>query len=243
MGCHVRPSNPLILSKIPTNKPKKTSPFSSFHPNFKTRKTISSLSSQYQIKLPLSETDIYAIKFKTLSNCKLGISWYPDFEYNAEGGIGIGTVRNSGDDDSDGDFLVSFDLETLYIPPLTSVTTKFLGLPLPPFLRIDIVPEVFQGIINKNSGKVDLEFKAKFLFSIASLYKAPPLVVNTLLTSEESKGKIRNGRGERMSDEGNCRLVGVAFVDPIDDFLLDSFLSLPTECLASMGATITFSST
>jgi len=37
---------------------------------------------------------------------------------------------------------------------LTSGTTKFLGLPLPPFLKIDIVPELFQGTIDQDSGKV-----------------------------------------------------------------------------------------
>lgn len=52
------------------------------------------------------------------------------------------------------DLLVSFDLETLYIPPLTSSTTKFLGLPLPPLLKIDIVPQALQGSVNQESGKV-----------------------------------------------------------------------------------------
>lgn len=237
MEYQIHCSNPHILSKISTNKLQKASCFfSSIHPRFKTHKINSSISSQNQTKVA-QETDTYTVKFKTLSNCRLGISWYPDFEYNAEGGIGTGSVQKMVDDD----FSINFDLETLYIPSLTSATTKFLGLPLPPFLRIDIVPEVFKGIINKNSGKVDLEFKAKFLFSIGSLYKAPPLMVNTLLTSDESKGNMRRGKGEKMNSEGDCRLVGVALVDPIDDFLLNSFLSLPTECLASMGATITFS--
>lgn len=90
--------------------------------------------------------------------------------------------------------------------------------------------------------QVDLQFKAKFWFSIGSIYKALPLMVETVLTSEESKGTLRSGRGERLNEEGKCRLVGVATVDPIDDFLLDSFLGLPTECLAVLNATISFSS-
>lgn len=56
--------------------------------------------------------------------------------------------------DFNGETSVEFDVNTLYIPPLTSSTTKFLGLPLPPFLKIAIVPEIFRGIINVESGKV-----------------------------------------------------------------------------------------
>lgn len=89
--------------------------------------------------------------------------------------------------------------------------------------------------------QVELEFKAKFLFSIGSVYKAPPLLVKTVLTSEESKGNIRNGKGERLNEKGKCRLVGVATVDPIDDLFLNSFLSLPNECIANLNAIITFS--
>ncbi|KAF5765055.1 hypothetical protein HanPI659440_Chr15g0599341 [Helianthus annuus] len=56
--------------------------------------------------------------------------------------------------DLNGETLVDFVVTTLYIPPLTTATTKFLGLPLPPFLKIAIVPEIFRGIINLESGKV-----------------------------------------------------------------------------------------
>ncbi|KAJ0733266.1 hypothetical protein HanPI659440_Chr11g0406411 [Helianthus annuus] len=119
--------------------------------------------------------------------------------------------------------LTSIDVTTLYIPPLTTATTKFLGLPLPPFLKIAIVPEIFRGIINRESGKVDLKFKAKFWFSMGSIYKAPPLLVETLLTSEESKGSLRSGSGERLDEQGRCKLVGVATVEPIDDFFYEFF--------------------
>lgn len=62
-----------------------------------------------------------------------------------------------------------------------------------------------------------------------------------MLTSEESVGKMRSGKGERLDKDGKCRLVGVATVDPIDDFLMNSFLGLPTECLADLNATISIS--
>jgi hypothetical protein len=89
--------------------------------------------------------------------------------------------------------------------------------------------------------QIDLEFMAKFWFSVGTIYRAPPLLVKTVLTSEESKGTIRSGRGKRLDKEGNCRLVGVATVDPIDDFLMNTFLGLPTECLANLNAVISLS--
>ncbi|KAE8664007.1 pentatricopeptide repeat-containing protein [Hibiscus syriacus] len=230
LGCKTISMEPPILCRLPAGTPtsfrKKTIAFSSYAPD--------------KGGGAVSTADTYTISFKTLGACKLGISRYPDFEYNAVGGTGTGTASKV-DDDGAGELSVDFDIETLYIPPLTTSTTKFLGLPLPPFLKIDIVPQLFQGNINQDSGKVELEFLAKFCFSVGSVYKAPPLLVKTVLTSDESRGKIRGGRGERLDEEGKCKLVGVAFVEPIHDFFMDSFLSLPTECLAKLNAVITLS--
>lgn len=142
MGCKINNSNPPTLWKIPTKKQRprtKTISFSS---------TTTDSQTQYQ------KSKLYTVKFKTLSACKLGISRYPDFEYNAEGGTGTGTGTT--ESNSSGEVSVSFDLDTLYIPPLKTATTKFLGLPLPPFLKIDIVPELFRGSINQESGKVEI---------------------------------------------------------------------------------------
>lgn len=145
---------PQILSNIPTRKPSlrtNTIAFSSYAPN----KEDSSSSSSSIDTLKLN-TDACSVGFKTLGACKLGISRYPDFGYNAEGGTGAGTyTRITDNNDSDKEISVCFDITTLYIPPLTSATTKFLGLPLPPFLKIDIVPQLFTGIINPESGKVN----------------------------------------------------------------------------------------
>ena len=41
-----------------------------------------------------------------------------------------------------------------------------------------------------------------------------------------------------MDDEGRCKLVGVAVVDPIDDLFMNTFLGLPAECIAYLNATI-----
>ncbi|CAK7337180.1 unnamed protein product [Dovyalis caffra] len=234
MGCKINTSNPPILLKFSTTKPTqriRAIAFSSYSPN--QPDSISSTT--------LPKPDVYTVNFKTLGGCKLGISRYPDFEYNAHGGTGTGTGTKTKDGDLN-TISVSFDLKTLYIPPLTSGTTTFLGLPLPPFLKIDIVPELFQGTIDQDSGKVDLEFMARFLFSVGTIYRAPSLLVKTVLTSEESTGTIRSGRGERLDEEGKCRLVGVATVDPINDVFMNTFLGLPTECLAKLSAVISFSS-
>ncbi|XP_022738008.1 uncharacterized protein LOC111290795 [Durio zibethinus] len=237
MGCKMISLEPPILCQLPVRKPcfrTKTIAFSSYAPH--KGEAVSTTTKSIESQQP--KTDVYNVSFKTLGACKLGISRYPDFEYNAEGGTGTGTGTKITDDN---EVSVSFDLKTLYIPPLTSATTMFLGLPLPPFLKIDIVPQLLQGNINQESGKVELEFLAKFCFSVGSVYQAPPLLVKTVLTSEESKGKIRSGRGERLDNEGNCKLVGVASVEPIDDFFMNSFLSLPTECFAKLNALITVS--
>ncbi|QHN92518.1 uncharacterized protein DS421_17g584450 [Arachis hypogaea] len=83
--------------------------------------------------------------------------------------------------------------------------------------------------------------KEPLIENLASIYKAPPLMVKTSLRSEESKGDIKSGKWKRLDEEGNCRLVGVAKIDPIDDSLMNFFLALPTECLADLNAVISVS--
>lgn len=153
MGCQTFHLNPQSLyRRIPSPN---TTRFS-LQPNHKVLKT-ASLSSN-NLNEPTSTSTINQtqknptpnVNFKTLGACKLGISRYPDFSYNAAGGAGSGTATNL----SDGQVFVEFDVEKLYIPPLSTATTTFLGLPLPPFLKIDILPRVFRGEINQESGKV-----------------------------------------------------------------------------------------
>nr|CAB3450678.1 unnamed protein product [Digitaria exilis] len=179
-------------------------------------------------------TGTLSVEFRTREGCRLGIARYPDFAYDAQGGRGVG----AGSGEGGAALAVDFDVATLYIPPMSGATTRFLGLPLPPFLKIDILPEALGGTIDRATGQVDLKFRSRFYFSVGSVYKAPPLFVDTTLTSEESRGAIRSGTGERMDDQGRCKLVGVAVVDPIDDLFMNTFLSLPTECIAYLNATI-----
>ncbi|KAL1555055.1 hypothetical protein AAHA92_15539 [Salvia divinorum] len=241
MGCqtfHINPNS--FYKRIYAPNTTRFSP----QPNFKLLKTTSLTSNR--LNEPASTAIINQtqnptpnVNFKTLGACKLGISRYPDFDYNAAGGAGSGTATKL----SNGQVSVEFDVKKLYIPPLSTATTTFLGFPLPPLLKIDILPLAFRGEINLESGKVDLKFIAQFCFSVGSLYKARSLLVETVLTSDESKGKMREGRGERMDEDGRCRLVGVATVEPINDLFMDTFLSLPTECLADLNAVISFSTT
>lgn len=156
MGCKINSSKPPVLRKFAAAKvPKLGSTTITFYSpsNNQEQRDLTSTPSATQIEE--LKTNAYGVKFKTLGACKLGISRYPDFEYDAEGGIGTGSGTKVPDNESDDEISLSFDVNTLYIPPLTSETTRFLGLPLPPFLKIDIVPELFQGSIDRESGKVN----------------------------------------------------------------------------------------
>jgi hypothetical protein len=102
------------------------------------------------------EPGTLSVEFRTRDGCRLGIARYPDFAYNAQGGRGVGAGRGSksGEDDGIGTVLVDFDVATLYIPPMSGATTRFLGLPLPPYLKIDILPEALGGTIDRATGQV-----------------------------------------------------------------------------------------
>lgn len=191
-------------------------------------------------EVEVRKSSVSRIDIRTLQGCGLGISWYPDFVYNAEGGGGTGTAEEV----EDGQLLaVEFDADELLIPSLGYKTTTFLGLPLPPFIRIDVTPQDLKGVIERATGKVELQFSAKFLFSVGSLYRPPPLMVETRLTTELIQGSLRKGQGKRLDSHGECRLVGVAPVARIEDAFMNAFLNLPTECLANMAAKFNFSFT
>eukprot|EP00850_Spirogloea_muscicola_P023919 SM000407S15246 [mRNA] locus=s407:43228:44375:+ [translate_table: standard] len=171
-------------------------------------------------------------------DCGLGVSVYPDFVYRPVGGGGEGTAT----DCDGGRIAVTFDAATLNIPSVTSGTTSLLGVPLPPPLRIDIRPQSLSGFVDRDTGKVELGFKARFFFSAGPLYEAPPLLVDTVLTTEESRGAMRSGHGQRLDGAGRCRLVGTARVPPVDDIFLTNFLMLPTDVLAELPCRFLFSS-
>lgn len=173
---------------------------------------------------------------RTTRGCGLGVSRYPDFVYNAEGGGGSGKAEKM----EDGRWDVQFDAAEVSIPDVGFHTTTLLGIPLPPPIRIQIVPDSLEGTVDRSTGKVELNFKAKFYFSTGPFYRPSPLIVDTLLTTESTQGVLRGGTGSRLDADGNCKLVGVARLAPINDWFMDNFLMLPSDCLANMAANITF---
>jgi hypothetical protein len=185
---------------------------------------------------------------QTLSDCQLAVSIYPTFSYNASGGGGTATVTPSSSNNSDDLPLllnITFDPTTLNIPAIQSSTTSILGLPLPPPLKIAIIPQTLKGTLNQQTGEAALEFLAEFRFSAGPLYTAPPLVVSTTLTTEHSEGLLRQGDGIRLgrnsSDNNKIKLVGVARVPRTSDAFLNSFLMLPTDALAVLSAQLILS--
>eukprot|EP00898_Chlorokybus_atmophyticus_P005936 jgi/Chlat1/6343/Chrsp44S05906 len=170
------------------------------------------------------------VRMSTGSNSVLGVSIYPDFNYDASSGRGKGKVTHL-----EGEKL-AVTFEDINIPTVSYGTAWFLGVPLPPFIKIKVEPKSLKGFLQRDTGEVNLEFIADFLFSIGSLYAAPPLKVVTNLTTESATGQMRSGVGSRMDGDGRCTLVGVARVPTVDDVFLNTFLRLPTDTLAKLPA-------
>ena len=91
-----------------------------------------------------------------------------------------------------------------------------------------------EGTINKQSGEVLLRFEAKFFFSILSFVKFPELMVKTLLTTGKVKGKLHEGKGQIIQNNGKTKLVGISKIPKTGNRILDSFLGLPNEALAEL---------
>lgn len=97
-----------------------------------------------------------------------------------------------------------------------------------------------EGTLDPATGRVDLDFLASFEFTAGPLYTAAPLTVATTLTTETSEGVLQRGTGERLAADGHAKLVGVARVPTTGDSFLDTFLMLPTDCLAVLSAELKF---
>lgn len=163
----------------------------------------------------------------TEAGCGLAIGRYPRFRYDASGGNGtaIGTPGN-------GTLELVFDPSQLSIPALNWRTTRVLGLPLPPGLQIAIEPLALAGQLVPASGAVTLHFEARFHCSWAGLYRPPPLLVTTDLTTASVAGQRHHATGCPLDASGRGCLVGVARVPPSGDRWLDGFLGLPDDALA-----------
>ena len=166
---------------------------------------------------------------KSLEGCRLAIGSYPPFDYNAKGGGGKGTLRPSAKENI---LHLSFSSETFSIPPLTSGTTKFLSLPLPPGLKIEMSMNKLEGTIDKNSGEILLRLDSRFVFSIGSIFKFPDLLVKTSLQTGTIKGQSHEEEGLVLQKNGRAKLVGISTIPPTGNKILDTFLGLPNEALA-----------
>ena len=175
------------------------------------------------------------MQLKSLKGCRLKIGSYPSFSYNASGGGGKGTVLSSKKDNI---LYLSFSPKTFLIPPLTSKNTKFLSIPLPPGLKIQMYMDKLEGTIDKSSGEVLLKFESKFVFSIGAMIDFPDLLVKTLLKTGQVKGKSQEGEGLVLQKNGQTKLVGISTIPPTGNKILDTFLGLPNEALAELQCEI-----
>tara|TARA_B100000965_G_scaffold401365_1_gene425075 strand:- start:381 stop:911 length:531 start_codon:yes stop_codon:yes gene_type:complete len=175
------------------------------------------------------------MQMKSLKGCQLKIGSYPAFTYNASGGGGKAIVLPSKQNNP---LNVSFLSKNFSIPPLTSRTTKFLYLPLPPGFKIEMSMDQLAGTINKESGEVLLKFESKFLFSIGSMLEFPELKVKTLLTTGKVQGKLHQGKGEIIQNNGKTKLVGISTIPRTGNKIIDSFLGLPNEAIAELRCEI-----
>ena len=175
------------------------------------------------------------MQLKSLEGCRLKIGSYPTFSYNAYGGGGKGTSIPSKKNNI---LYLRFSSKTFSIPPLTSQTTKFLSLPLPPGLKIEMRMDKLEGTIDKNSGEILFKFESKFVFSIANIIKFPDLLIKTALTTGKVKGKLHEGTGMMLQENGKTKLVGICIIPKTRNQILDIFLGLPNEALAELQCEI-----
>ena len=175
------------------------------------------------------------MELKSLEGCRLKIGRYPPFTYNAYGGGGKATLIHNAKNDLQ---KISFSPKTFSIPSLTSKTTKFLSLPLPPGFKIKMSMDQLEGTIDKDSGEVSLKFESKFIFSIGSVIKFPELIVKTLLKTGKVKGRLHKAEGHVIQNDGTTKLVGISQIPKTDNKIFDTFLGLPNEALAELKCEI-----
>ena len=171
------------------------------------------------------------MQLKSLDGCRLAIGKYPSFSYNAYGGGGEAELLPNQKSNL---LHISFSSKTFSIPPLTSKTTRFLSLPLPPGFKIEMSMDQLEGTIDKNSGEVLLKFKSKFIFSVGAIVKFPELIVKTVLKTGKVKGKLHEVEGIVLQDNGTTKLVGISTIPKTGNKILDTFLGLPNEALAEL---------
>ena len=172
---------------------------------------------------------------KSLEGCRLVIGAYPPFLYDARGGGGQGKLVPTQQNNI---LHLSFSSKEFSIPPLTSQTTRFLYLPLPPGLRIDMSMDKLHGTIDQNSGEVLFRFESRFQLRIGSMYTFPELFVKTSLKTGKVKGNLHEAEGIVRQMNGQTKLVGLSMIPLSGNKILDTFLGLPNEALAVLQCEI-----
>ncbi len=175
------------------------------------------------------------MELKSLEGCRLIIGSYPPFSYNAYGGGGKGKLLPSKKNNI---VYLCFSSQTFSIPPLTSKTTKFLSLPLPPGLKIEMSMDKLEGTIDMNSGEVLFKFESKFIFSIGGMIQFPNLIIKSLLQTGKVKSTLHEAKGLVRQRNGKTKLVGIATIPRTGNKILDIFLDLPNEALAELNCEI-----
>ena len=175
------------------------------------------------------------MQLKSLKGSRLKIGSFPHFTYDASGGGGTGIVLPSKKNNT---LYLRFSSKTFSIPPLTSDTTKFLYLPLPPGLKIQMYMDKLEGTIDKLSGEILFNLESKFIFSIGAMIKFPDLLVKTTLKTGKVKSKLHEAEGQILENNGKTKLVGISIIPKTGNNVLDAFLGLPNEALAELQCEI-----
>ena len=174
---------------------------------------------------------IKEMQLHSSKGCRLAIGKYPQFHYDASGGGGEALIIETKDKHIK---YMRFSPKTFQIPPLSWRTTKFLNLPLPPGIIINITMEKLEGNLNKDSGQILLNFEARFSLKILFIFKLPDLIIKSLLKSDKVKTNLHEREGMPLQEDGKARLVGIAKIAKTGNYLLDKFLFLPNDALAEL---------
>mmetsp|Transcript_122478 Transcript_122478/g.212345 ORF Transcript_122478/g.212345 Transcript_122478/m.212345 type:complete len:387 (-) Transcript_122478:1113-2273(-) len=196
-------------------------------------------SSKPNTGIPLNAEPGWRCALTTLPSTRptLGVSRWPDFDYNATGATTLGFLGAARDD---GRLAIELDMTTFQGPSVCGATTKVFGVPLPPGINIDICPVSLKGSVDPCSGECELDFDAIFQGSIfgEGFIKLPPMEIVSPLTTGHSSGDFRKADGTPFGANGRpgeAELVGVARVPRVTgpwDWLMNTLLMMPTDALA-----------
>ena len=139
------------------------------------------------------------MQLKSSKGCRLAIGPYPYFLYDASGGGGKALLISTGENKTK---YLRFCPKEFQVPPLNWKTTKFLYLPLPPGIQININMNKLEGTLNKISGEINLRFKARFTLEIFSVFTFPDLIISSLLNTGQEMTRFHKSEGLKLQKDG-----------------------------------------